>query len=193
MSGLRAEVREKLGRWSKESFSTLWKTALVRLPRAVPLEALYLTNPNGPLPYKLLLPSRHRGLTVQVFVFLPPVTFPSQASGSTEPTPNSFPVVMDYHGGGFYLGSCLEQAPFCSKLCRELNAIVIGVDYRMAPFDKFPAAIEDADDVVQSVLNPQWPGYNMLRGSIADFYRAEWYATIGSKEDREKGKVPTFL
>lgn len=191
MSGLRAEVREKLGRWSKESFSTLWKTALVRLPRAVPLEALYLTNPNGPLPYKLLLPSRHRGLTVQVFVFLPPVTFPSQASGSTEPTPNSFPVVMDYHGGGFYLGSCLEQAPFCSKLCRELNAIVIGVDYRMAPFDKFPAAIEDADDVVQSVLNPQWPGYNMLRGSIADFYRAEWYATIGSKEDREKGKVPT--
>lgn len=190
MPDLRADLSEKLGRWSKESFSTLWKTALVRLPRAVPIEALHLTNPSGPLPYKLLLPSMHSGKTVQVFIFLPPVTFPTQESGLTEPTPNSFPVIMDYHGGGFYLGSCLEQAPFCSKLCKELNAIVIGVDYRMAPFDKFPAAIEDADDVVQSVLNPQFPGYEILRRSISDFFRADWFQTIGTKEERDKGKVP---
>ncbi|KAI6923546.1 hypothetical protein KC355_g16974 [Hortaea werneckii] len=97
---------------------------------------------------------------------------------------------MDYHGGGFYLGSCLEQAPFCSKLCRELGAIVIGVDYRMAPFDKFPAAIEDAEDVVRAVLDPSFPAYEPLRLNVAEFFRTQWYQTLGTKEDRDAGRVP---
>ena len=181
----------KIERWSKESFSTLWKTALVRLPRAVPMGALHITNPHGPQPYKLNLPSRDRGRTIPIYIFLPPVDFPAPDSGSTTPTPNSFPITMDYHGGGFYLGSCLEQAPFCSKLCRELEAIVIGVDYRMAPFDKFPAAIEDAEDVVKAVLDPNFqPAYDQLRQSITDFFRATWYQILTTREDRDNGKVP---
>jgi acetyl esterase/lipase len=97
---------------------------------------------------------------------------------------------MDYHGGGFYLGSCLEEAPFCAKICRELQAVVIGVDYRMAPFDKFPAAIEDAEDVVSALLDPQHPGYHELRTAIADFLRGRWFDTLGIERERKHDKVP---
>lgn len=166
------------------------KTALLRLPRAVPLEALRLTNPNGPMPFKLALPSREPDRTIQTFVFCPPVEYPDLESGLNTPTPGRFPVIMDYHGGGFYFGSCLEQAPFCSKLCRELGAIVIGVDYRMAPFDKFPAALEDAEDVVRAVIDPSFAGYEPLRESVASFFRSQWFQTLGTKDERDTGKVP---
>lgn len=96
---------------------------------------------------------------------------------------------MDYHGGGFYLGSCLEQAPFCSKLCRELQSIVIGVDYRMAPEDKFPAAIEDAEDVVLALLQKTHPGYAELRGSIANYLQGVWYQKLGTEDEREKNRI----
>jgi acetyl esterase/lipase len=171
------------------------KTALVRLPRAVPMDAMRITSPEGPQPYKLKLPSRHAGKSIPLFVFIPPTKFPSLESGSTVPEPSEFPVVMDYHGGGFYLGSCLEQAPFCAKLCRELQCIVISVDYRMAPLDKFPAAIEDCEDVVQALLNSTWQtGYEALRKGISDFLRSTWFAELeaaATKEDRKAGKVPT--
>ena len=176
--------------WKDEGFSTLWKTALVRLPRAVPIQALYITNPLGPQPFRLDLPSRKLDVTIPVYVFVPPVRFPDLSTGETQPTPHTFPVIMDYHGGGFYLGSCLEQAPFCAKLCRELQAIVIGVDYRMAPIDKFPAAIEDAEDVVFALLNERNAGYDMLRKGVADYLRRHWYETLGTPEERKKDKVP---
>ncbi|CAJ2504908.1 Uu.00g123020.m01.CDS01 [Anthostomella pinea] len=181
---------QREGLTNKKSWKTLWKTALVQLPRAVPMEALYITNPNGPQPFKLDLPSRQPGRNITLYVFIPPVRFPPPGSDSVEPTPNSFPVVMDYHGGGFYLGSCLEQAPFCAKLCRELEAIVIGVDYRLAPFDKFPAPLEDAEDVVMALFQPTYPGYAVLRQAIPDFFRAHWYESLGTREERRKDKVP---
>lgn len=96
---------------------------------------------------------------------------------------------MDYHGGGFYLGSCLEQAPFCSKLCRELQSIVIGVDYRMAPEDKFPAAIEDAEDVVLALLQPSHPGHKELRRSVANYLQGVWYQKLGTEDERAKGRI----
>ncbi len=75
-------------------------------------------------------------------------------------------MLVDFHGGGFYLGSCLEQAPFCSSMARQLNTIVISVDYRMGPFHRFPAAIEDGEDVLSAILDKDFPGYEPLRQAI---------------------------
>jgi len=192
------EVAQKalhhISRFSKESWSTLFKTALVRLPRAVPIQALHLTNPHGPQPFQLYLPSRDHGRNISVYIFVPPVVFPGLKHGhfvNDVPEPADFPVICDYHGGGFYLGSCLEQAPFCSKLCRELHAVVISVDYRMAPYDKFPAAIHDAEDVVRSILDPQFPGHALLRQGVANYLRGQWYENIGGTQDpRESDMIP---
>ncbi len=174
-----SDTWKSLARWKDHSFSTILKTGLVRLPRAVPTNALRITNPLGPQPFILQLPSRQPGRTIPLYVFVPKVLFPDPEVTPPMPTPSVFPCVMDYHGGGFYLGSCLEQAPFCAKLCRELQAIVVSVDYRMAPLDKFPAAIEDADDALLALLDPSAPGYRELRDGIADFLRGQWWEKLG--------------
>lgn len=56
----------------------------------------------------------------------------------------ALPVLVYFHGGGFVLGSLDTHDPLCRQLANESGARVISVDYRRAPENKFPAAVEDA-------------------------------------------------
>jgi acetyl esterase len=49
-----------------------------------------------------------------------------------------------FHGGGFVLGDLDTHDPLCRALARESDAVVIAVDYRRAPEERFPAAVDDA-------------------------------------------------
>jgi len=49
-----------------------------------------------------------------------------------------------YHGGGWVIGSSWAYHFITMHLCHEARAIVVSVDYRRAPEDKFPAAADDA-------------------------------------------------
>ncbi|MTE18745.1 alpha/beta hydrolase fold domain-containing protein [Streptomyces sp. TRM43335] len=53
------------------------------------------------------------------------------------------PVVYGIHGGGFVLGSPDVDHDWNLMLCRELGALVVSVDYRLAPEHPFPAPLED--------------------------------------------------
>jgi acetyl esterase len=53
------------------------------------------------------------------------------------------PVVVNFHGGGFALGSARQCDWSCSIVAKELDAIVVSVDYRLAPTHRFPAAVDD--------------------------------------------------
>jgi acetyl esterase len=59
--------------------------------------------------------------------------------GVTEPVG----AVFDIHGGGFVMGSIELVHPRNVQLCRGLGAVVVSVDYRLAPEHPFPAALED--------------------------------------------------
>jgi cation diffusion facilitator CzcD-associated flavoprotein CzcO/acetyl esterase/lipase len=60
-------------------------------------------------------------------------------------------VVVYYHGGGWVLGGCDSDDPFCRDLCVRSDSIIVSVDYRHAPESPFPAAVEDAFAALQWV------------------------------------------
>lgn len=56
----------------------------------------------------------------------------------------SWPTVLYLHGGGFVVGDLDTHDQVCRRLCRDAAAVVVSVDYRLAPEHRFPAAVDDA-------------------------------------------------
>jgi acetyl esterase len=54
------------------------------------------------------------------------------------------PVLVHFHGGGFVVGSIASYDGICRALARKADAIVVSVDYALAPEHRFPAGVEDA-------------------------------------------------
>ncbi len=57
--------------------------------------------------------------------------------------PGSHPVVVFFHGSGFVLLDLDTHDDICRRLCAGAGAIVVSVDYRLAPEHRFPAATND--------------------------------------------------
>jgi acetyl esterase len=54
------------------------------------------------------------------------------------------PTVAFFHGGGWVIGDLETHDNQARNICRDSGAVVVSVDYRLAPEDPFPAAAEDA-------------------------------------------------
>lgn len=66
------------------------------------------------------------------------------------PSAAKLPVVVYYHGGGFVLLSAASSVnhDFCVEMANQLPAVIVSVDYRLAPEHRLPAAYEDAIDAL---------------------------------------------
>jgi acetyl esterase len=53
------------------------------------------------------------------------------------------PVLVWFHGGGWVLGGLDSHDNHCRQLSEALDAVVVSVDYRLAPEAPFPAAVDD--------------------------------------------------
>ena len=53
------------------------------------------------------------------------------------------PTVAYFHGGGWVQGDLETHHGLCARLAEHAGALVVAVDYRLAPEHKFPAAVED--------------------------------------------------
>jgi acetyl esterase/lipase len=60
------------------------------------------------------------------------------------PGPGARPLVVNYHGGGFVFGNLRLADWLCSSVARQVGAVVVSVDYRLAPAHRFPAAVQDS-------------------------------------------------
>lgn len=75
-----------------------------------------ISSPGGDLPLRIYCPERVEALPVLVF----------------------------FHGGGFVIGDLDSHDNMARAFCNALPAVVVAVDYRLAPEHRFPAAVEDA-------------------------------------------------
>src|ERR1700758_698971 len=66
------------------------------------------------------------------------------------PTDHATPsVVLFFHGGGFVLGDLDTHDGTCRQHAVGASAVVVSVEYRLAPEHPYPAAIDDAWAAVQ--------------------------------------------
>jgi acetyl esterase len=83
----------------------------------------------------------HRDLTdIPVRIYWPPVAEHS-----------NLPLVVFYHGGGFALGDLDTHDPVARAHAVGAEAIVVSVDYRLAPEHPFPAGLNDCWAALQWV------------------------------------------
>lgn len=64
-----------------------------------------------------------------------------------------FPIIVFYHGGGWTLGSAADYDNVATRLANRAHAVVVSVDYRLAPEHPFPAAVDDAFAALQWVAD----------------------------------------
>ena len=62
------------------------------------------------------------------------------------PGPTPAPLVIFLHGGGWVQGNVHSYDALCAQVADRVGAVVVSVDYRLAPEHVFPAGLHDAYD-----------------------------------------------
>ncbi|MFG2074097.1 alpha/beta hydrolase [Nonomuraea maritima] len=82
-----------------------------------------------------------------------------------DPGDAPLPVVVYFHGGGWVFGSVQRNDAAGRDLALRTGAVVVSVDYRLAPEHPFPAAADDAWTVVRDIFAR--PAFYQSNGSVA--------------------------
>lgn len=64
----------------------------------------------------------------------------------------ALPLVVNFHGGGWTIGSLDSTDWLCSNVAVDTRAVVVSVEYRLAPDHRFPAAAEDCSAALADVV-----------------------------------------
>ncbi|XP_057482744.1 probable carboxylesterase 18 [Actinidia eriantha] len=112
------------------------------------LKVVNLKAPPNPKPIKGVKTSDvtvdpSRNLWFRLFV---PTTQPPSSS-------SPLPVIVFFHGGGFVYLSADSNAydAVCRRYARRLSAVVVSVNYRLAPEHRYPAQYDDGFDVLKFI------------------------------------------
>lgn len=114
----------------------------------------------GPVDFSLLTPDAFRRLFRESLGALDHAGAPAEVAGVedvTIPGPagplrlriyrptgdGPAPLVAYFHGGGWVIGDIDTHDGSCRTLCHRTGSVVVSVDYRLAPENRFPAALDD--------------------------------------------------
>ncbi|WP_214731155.1 alpha/beta hydrolase [Exiguobacterium sp. s195] len=78
----------------------------------------------------------------------------------------AIPAILFFHGGGFFGGTLETVENPCKLLAERANAVVLSVDYRLAPEHPFPAGLNDCYRAFEWVY-ANATELNVLRDQIA--------------------------
>jgi acetyl esterase len=91
-------------------------------PAVAEIRDLVATGPAGAIPLRLYRPL---------------------ADGKS-PAAGAAAALVYFHGGGWVIGDLDTHDVLCRELANGSGAVVVAVDYRMAPEQRFPAAVDDS-------------------------------------------------
>ena len=104
------------------------------------------------------------------------------------------PLVVWFHGGGWVVGDLDSHDPCCRFVARASGVPVLAVDYRRAPEDPFPAAVDDAVAAFRwAVANAPLLGADPERIAVAgDSAGGNLAAVVSMLTSRDGGPSPRF-
>lgn len=124
----------------------------------------------------LALPSAAGDIPVRVY----------RPKGSSIQEP--LPALVYFHGGGWVFGNLDSHDPLCRALCNRAGCAVVAVDFRLAPENKFPAAVEDALAAIRHVASRGSElGIDGARVAAGGDSAGGNLATVAAIEFREQG------
>jgi acetyl esterase/lipase len=71
-------------------------------------------------------------------------------------------LILYVHGGGYVSGSCSDHRGFVSKFAKNTGVTNLIYEYRLAPENTFPAALEDSVKIYQWILSTGFNPENIL-------------------------------
>lgn len=90
-----------------------------------------------------------------------------QATRCAHSTADKTHVILFFHGGGYNAGSNVSHRDLMGRISKASQFPVIGIDYRLAPEHPYPAALEDAYNAYQYLLQNHQPSEIILAGASA--------------------------
>lgn len=103
------------------------------------------------------------------------------------------PVIVFYHGGGFALGSLRSHDGECRTMALRTGAVVISVDYRLAPEHPFPAAVDDGTAAyLWAVENAASLGGDPARMAVVGDSAGGNVAAVVARDLRDHPRRPVF-
>ncbi|KAH5581022.1 hypothetical protein HBI24_135800 [Parastagonospora nodorum] len=119
-----------------------------RAARAAHLEKLrHLYTIPGPIPESVTESLRNvptqDGSSIRVRVYQPVAGPPTGGS----------PLIMMYHEGGWSMGDLTDEDLNCRMFARDLGAVCVNVEYRLAPEHKFPTGLNDCWDALKWAIS----------------------------------------
>jgi len=109
------------------------------------------------------------------------------------PTSEIAPVVCYLHGAGFIAGDLDSHDQICRLLATQIGAVVVAVDYRLAPEHPFPAPIEDAFLAVEWILeNATQLGADRTRWAVVGDSAGGTLAAAVAQRWRDRAHSPVM-
>jgi acetyl esterase len=98
------------------------------------------------------------------------------------------PLVLSFHGGGFITGTAAQNDWLNSRLAAALPAVVVAVEYRLAPEHPLPAPVEDAYDTLDRLAaDPFGWGIDPARIAVVGESAGGTLAALLALRSRETG------
>lgn len=76
--------------------------------------------------------------------------------------PEPAPALLWLHGGGYVMGSARQEDTYCRRLAHLAQVNVIAVEYRLAPENPYPAALEDSYSALLWLARQPWADASRL-------------------------------